>query len=47
MLDMALTTFEGIKSEEHRNKILKSIISHVELNRESTEDEGEITVNFP
>lgn len=46
MLDMTLTSLESIENEEHRNKILKSIISHVALKRLSHQDEGEIHVNF-
>lgn len=42
---MVLTTFEGL-NEENRNKILKSIISHIDFKKESSKDEGEITVNF-
>ena len=46
MLDMTLTSLESIENEEHRNKILKSIISHVALKRLSHQEEGEIHVNF-
>jgi site-specific DNA recombinase len=45
-LDYVLNYFDRVTKEEDRNKILKAIISHVDLIRVSDKDEGEITVNF-
>lgn len=46
MLDMALSNIKSIENDEHWNKIFKSIIGHVTLKRVSSDDEGEIIVNF-
>lgn len=46
LLDIVLTNFDKIIEEKDFNKLFKSIISHVDLKKESTNDEGKVTVNF-
>ncbi|WP_347549937.1 recombinase family protein [Pseudalkalibacillus hwajinpoensis] len=46
LLDMLLTNFDKIVEEKDINKLFKSIISHVDLKKESTNDKGKVTVNF-
>ncbi|WP_159457844.1 recombinase family protein [Virgibacillus dakarensis] len=46
LLDTVLNNFDQVVSEEDKNRVFKSIISHIDLKRLSDDDEGEITVNF-
>jgi site-specific DNA recombinase len=45
LLDLILNNFDTILDEEDRNKIFKSIISHVELTKTNDAD-GDVIVNF-